>query len=840
MARLARQFLYGFLGGTLLSLLRAPAGLDLVHLATPSAFDAALFRAAALLALVPALDRARKAWRDGVAPLTLLSGLALGYGAHGLGPAGAWQLETRLEVLVVLLAATVLAFLLSGGRDPQRSDDPEDPSLRERLGLALVGAGCAVALEHLARYSRLFGVGLPQDDSLFGAVFLVLLAIGAVAFAPLLRKAEWESARLAGLGVVVAASTYVGLRFADHLEYTPGRDPLYNYLLRFGLDLTEIGTLEVTALLAAALFVVPGFACGALLGLARSANRLGALVTGGALGLVLLPWIVRATSRAYPDPELWEASWAWMPWILGLVLAGCGALLVVLTTKTGRRGAGFAYASVLLGIVCVVFLPRLAVWPFSPWYIVPIEPLLAVPDPLGMMTVEPERGGARIVTLDRQLVTPTARKEEVDQRRIEWSWMLLPDELRAAQPRVLFVGQMTPPRARVLRGLGAMRLERTVPWHGSVAALEEVLFEDEDAPPGARIEPREALKRIREGAYDLVLCTPIQGPLLRPKSAYVLPWGIPRAPSLQNLSVPEGTRAVVWVDAGADLSGRELPERAILAAKHFDDLSVGFLFGFDEARRSESTPAIFATGTPSDDGELGWNLLQRLADRRAMVRLADWTARLAAANEADSSASKLASGLEVHYAAQAVSSPWQDYSSQIEIEEDELRLLYEAAAEGPLDPFTRALWEDLALLLAEKRRIDMILVYLEPLMEQYGPWDTLERAVAYAYGEFNMPDEAIAVLEGILDRQPYQIDLLLEGAKFAAAKGDRDQRQGFIDRALAIQPEHFKGRLAQVELWLDAEDPRGEELLAELQALDPENDDLALMLAERRAESGNE
>lgn len=820
MARAARQLAYGLVAGALLSAMRAPAGLDLVHLALPSARDAALFRAAALLAAMLPIDPARRAFQGGVRPLALLLGAALGFAGHGLFLAARLQPETRAGFAFLLLAGTGALFLAAGGRAAPAP--PERPALGERLGLLLVGVGLAVAFEHLARYARLFAVGLPEDDALLGTVLLGMAAVGALAFGPLVARRASRGHLAAALGALACAATAVGLRLADHLETNPGRDPLYNYLGRFGLDQTQIGTLPVTALLGAAFFCVPALALGTTLAAARDARRLASLGVGAALGTFFVPFLMTALQAEVPRAALGTSTWSFGPWAVAL---GCAVLGAAATLRGAPRAGSRTAAGVLLALALAALLlaPRLAVWPFSPWYIVPIEPELALPCADGLLTVERERGGALVATLDRRLLTPTVAKEDVDRRRIEWSLGLLPPEARAARPRVLFVGQMTPARASVFAEReaadGPLRLERCVPWQSAAAALDRVLFAGESAPPGTAVEPAEALRRVRAGDYDLVLVAPIQGPLLRPKSAYVLPWGPAPAPATAALAVPSGTLAVAWIDAGAPLAARPLGARAMLAARHFDDLTLGLVLGDAPLAAPGARAPLLAVGEPVARPS-GWSLLRQRADLRAAPARTALCERLARANEGGE-AGDVARGLALHYAAQRTSSPFDGYANQIELVEDELRAFARASRER-LDPLLRALWEDLAVLLAEKRRPDWALVYLEPLAERYGPWPLLERSVAHAYGELLMPEEALALLDRDLERSPYQIDLLVECARLAGEAQDPARRMGYLERALSIQPGHFEARVERAATRLAQGDPRGREELEALRAENPE------------------
>ena len=87
----ARVVAFGLLAGALASVLRAPPGLDLVHVHVPGVVTALLFRAGALLALALTLDPTRSVFRDGVRVPWLLAGALVGFGGCALA-AVAWQL----------------------------------------------------------------------------------------------------------------------------------------------------------------------------------------------------------------------------------------------------------------------------------------------------------------------------------------------------------------------------------------------------------------------------------------------------------------------------------------------------------------------------------------------------------------------------------------------------------------------------------------------------------------------------------------------------------------------------------------------------------------------------
>ena len=234
MARL-RILLHGLLAGALLSFLRAPLGLDWTQVPAADGRSASLLRAGALLGIALGLGLQGNAFRGTVPAWWCLAALA-GFATHGLFVQPWDPIETRFGFALALIAATLALRFLAGRRSARRiedvrarSDAPEHLGRSERFGLVLVGFGCALAFEALARELRLFGLGLTLDDTVFGSVFLALVFVGALAFGPLLVHARIERAALAGGLALGAAGTVFGLSFLSRLD-APG---LFAYLRRF-------------------------------------------------------------------------------------------------------------------------------------------------------------------------------------------------------------------------------------------------------------------------------------------------------------------------------------------------------------------------------------------------------------------------------------------------------------------------------------------------------------------------------------------------------------------------------------------------------------------------------
>lgn len=815
-----RALIHGVLAGTLLSAMRAPRGLDWTHLGAVDASTAALFRAAALLAVAISLDASRPAFRQRFSVWAYVLAAAVGFAGHGLLVATRWEPSGRLGFAIVLVLATAVLWWVAGSSRPPQEGEPEPDRLplAERLGIGVAASGAAISLENLAHHARLLGLGLPEDDTVIGTVFLVALGVGALAFGGLLRKPTWRRVVLATGLAFASAATLFGLDFAGRMQ----AGPLFTYLDRFGLDFSVIGSWRTTSLLAGAILVVPCFVAGAALSTARHAGRLSCVALGGAAGLFLTPWVVESVGRPYPAAELGRAPWAFEVLVLGTTIASLGALVVVLRERGALRIAGTALSVVAL--LLPWSRPWLVVWSFSPWAVAPIVPELVVPIAEGVVTVEREPDGTPVVTLDRRRVSPTAVEELVDARRIAYATSLVDRSgLEEDGPRVLFVGQMTIPRARVLQGLGPIRVDRTAPWFAALPAVEGVLFPAGFSPPGELVSPAEARRRLGDGLYDLVLVMPTHGPVLSRKSAAELPWGTVAEPVLGALDVPAGTLGVAWLDAASPLVRCDLGERVLLAMDRFQGLSVGVLRGdlrpADPDGEGLQRPALLPGGTP--ERRIGaWELLETPSRDRARGMRAALCERLARA-AAGTPREELARGLAVHYGAQESSSPYETLAQRTEVREDELRAFLAAA--DTMDPFSRSAWEGLAWLLTEKRMPDMVLAYVEAVAERYAPWPVLDRAVARAYMEFLEPEEARRFVERGLATAPNDPDLLVLAAELAAGRGEHADAAELYRRALAAAPEKSDvERSLGIEL-MRAGDPEGREIIDRLLAQDPDD-----------------
>lgn len=834
-----RRVAHGATAGILFSCLRAPLGLDWTQLVVVQGLTRALFRALALLALALALDPARPALRGGPSA-SWLAALCAGFLLHGL--ALDVTPESRAGYVLTLLCAALVLRALAGPRAPDGQTAPQEALGRgERTGLFAIGLGCALALETLAHETRLFTLATSADDTLVGGVFLALVAGGAAAFGPLLGKLGHERLRFAGGVAASAAATSGGLLFLSVL--TP--DGLHGYLRRFdplldvlrtldgklggnlglaalpALDGASIGTLWTTAILAAAALIGPGFVLGAALGATRNVGRLAPVLLGAALGLVVLPFLIRARGEPLTLEQLGSASLAWELAMAGTSAAAAGLALVVFTSPAARA-AGCAF---VLAIALVPWIrPRLVLWSLSPWSPKPVRPVLVWPTAEGLLTVEPARAGRAILTLDRRRLTPLEEEEESDERCLRLAWSLLPEERRAGAVRALFVGQITPPRARVFRALGALELDRTAPWHAAMTTVEELLFRDEEAPPGRAIAPAAARAKLDHGEYDWVVAAPAFGPIVTWKSEAREIWGSAEAPRLTDLELPEGTLGVAWLGGNSLAARRAAFEPLVLNVERLESLSLGLVRGLELGARSAAGPT-FRIARYSSPGPASF--LGTMPQLRSFLLERAWTASLRC-----DQAPELARGLGLHYGAQQLSSPYETRAQQIEIDEDALRAFFAAVPEpGALDSLTPVLWEALAWLFTEKRMPEQALVYLEPLAERFAPWPALDRAVACAYREVLEPEKALSFLERARLTLPEDVGLLLESARCTQELGDIPGAVGLLERAYDLHPGRPEVERAVGLALLRCGDTRGRALLERLLAKSPDDVELQEALA---------
>ena len=825
--------LFGLLSGALLSAMRAPLGLDWTQLAVVDGSAAALFRAAALVAIALCLDARRPAFRSGTRPLVLLPAISAGFLLHGLFLALPFQPGCRLGIGIGFLSATLLLWLLAGrvrtGEAAEVQGEWSRPLPRgERLGLLLAGMGAALAIESVAQHVRLLGQGLSQDDTVIGGFLLVWVTLMTLCFGFTIRPSAGKHGVLSTCSLALAAALGVyGLKFLGGLD----RDGLWQFLKGvpfFELDTSRVATLPADLWISATSMVPIGMALGiAVLG-ARHPGRLAAMLLGAALGLLLRPYAIEALNQPLPFPEGGGSTWAWQLVALGAALAGVGSMLAARSLRGTRRllaslfGLAAASAPLVLGMLSPV-----VVWSFSPWLIHDVYPELVIPSSVGVISVEPRPSGEQQVNVDRRRITPSAQEQGVDELRLRYSLALMdPERLASGALRVLFLGQLTPERDSMLRLMGVSHLDRSASWYAAMPAIEARLFGQGRQPLGKRISPAQARARIRQGDYDLIIALTAGAPDVSPRGAKGLSYSSAEAPIFGALKVPEGSVGVVWVDGSAALHTRSLGGRLILAMDHLEQLSVGVVLGELSPESAASRPLLFESGAPLWPASIGMETLERLMTRvpeRVFGARESLLKRLAQA-PTDGPSKLLARGLERHFALQERSSPFENPAYAIEWDEEVLGDLFGALGSlETLDPFSRSLAEDLYWLLTEKRLADLLIVYGEALAEKHAPWPAADRALAQAYKELLEPIESLRFWKRVLVANPNSIEDHMRCADAAIEAEQPQDAVRILQQALKIQPQRFDLRRGLGLALQLTGDPAGEALLQALLEQAPED-----------------
>jgi hypothetical protein len=825
------RLLHGFVAGILLAALHAPLGLDWTQTAVLQGTSAALFRAAGLFLLALGFDARRRGFREGPGAGWLAS-VAAGFALQLF-----WidRVPASRAGFALLCVCGVLALrALAGKRHAEAV--PVALARRERVALLLAGAGAALALESLAHEVRLFTTGNAADDGLVALVFLGLVFAGGLAFGPLLARVRAATAGFLFALALAAGLAVVGLLFLARLTplglpaYLEHFDGLFEYGRRLdrvvgadlgfehlpALDIASIGTLWTTVLLGAAAFALPAFALGAALAGNREPARPAYGLMGAGLGLLASPHLVQFVGEPLRDGSAPAVSWTLVA--TGAALAAGGLLIAAFGTT--RRVAWIAAA---LGSAALPWLrPHLAFANLSPWSARQIEAELLWPTPEGLLCVEPGRGGIPLLTLDRRRLTPDIDELAGDALALRSSFELLAPETRKGRVRTLFIGQLTPARARVLGTLGDLALERTAPWHRAMPILEQHLFAGEEPPIGTILPPSAARARLAAGEYDWVVACGIRGPILCWKSEARELWGGVDAPRFCALELPAGTLGVAWVPADSSV-GRGVTLGPLLMA--FDGLERP-CFGLVRGAHGKGPLPLFELDSwngPSVRGNLA-----RLPQLRAFELERAWAEGL----RADGHAS-LARGLARHFAAQTLSSPYETRAQQVELDEEALRAFFEAVPPaGELDLLSATLWEALARLFFEKRQPEYALVYLEPVAQRFAPWPALERCLVRAYREVLEPEVALAYAERVFGAYPDDFELLIEASQAAREAGTPERGQPFLERAVALQPSHLDQiRALGLEL-VEAGDERGRGLLEAVRRENPEDEEVLRALSE--------
>ena len=822
-----RRLILGLLLGTTLSGLRAQAGQSLFEFPAPSALSSYGLRALALLSCAVALYHARRLFHPRTQNSLLLAGIALGYALAGFFLLPFQSSASVLWIGALAVAAPLVAAVVRRGLDG-RPHESHTLGLGPLAGLAVCAAGVTLAVEGTARGMRLLGAAGSLDDTIFGSVFLVLAAFGAVAFARTLGQLgkadaakDWGRGRAIEIALAIAAAlTLLSQRGLFGLATHIG---LRDFMRRYGQDSFDNGMFGYDGIMATAVWIAPAFAVGTAVGCARRASELTALAVGSALACLAIP-LRLATDGADPSTAATSATLVHE----GVLVAAVGALVTAATRRKAGEGPPRAIG-LLIAVACAVAafaLPPPNIIVATPWKRLPTVPTFTLETGAGQIAISPGGMDVDAVSLAGTFVTPDVREAQADRNRIVTSMTLLDEISRARGVDVLLIGQLTPGRALTLTDMGARRIDRTAGWHEVMPALEERLFDERgrQRPAGDVLSPSEA--RARLDSYALVLALATKG------DAPIVPRDLPEASGSPGEPI-----VVLWIDAGHGVHRRALPAPLLLDADGVEELGVALVRGIDPAEAfANGGRALFEPGAPVDR-LTAWRERTVRGPRRQQVGRFLFTRALAGGNDGTPQG-ELAHGLSLHYGVQQRSSMFETPEQQIELSTEGLDALAAALTETPPDAFTREVWGGLARVLVGHRNVNAIYDYLEPLVERWGPWPELSLALAHADLESLEPTDALERVEGIGEGWGPVAGQALELE--ARARGELDDHQGAaaaLRRLGAVAPSSWQRRQLAIQATLAGE-PDGPELLQQLLAEEPEDEELRALLEEGIAPEG--
>ncbi len=806
------RLLLGALLGALLAGLRLPLGADLLQWSAVEAEAAYRLRAGGLLVVAGALlcsgrildGHSRSAWLVGVFVGVALESLAGDLGAESTSVA--WPL---VAVALVLL----IAFSWRSAPEQSEQSEPiQDGSpVLPAVTAALIGMGFALGIEGSARILRRLGGGLPLDDAVFASALALTVMAGGLSFGGLLaaREGKTQEGKAHMAAGLFGALALLGSLVAVGNVCTPRG--LRAYLERFGLDASLFGQLPFDFLLGALVFVLPGFALGALLHGIRRRSTLASLFLGASAGLMGVPRLLGHGARI--DELDGPHSGQLVLW--GMCAIGLGGLYWCLRSpQVTRRPLGWALAlGALAATLAPIVIPVQQLRVLPAWERFP-RPYAEIFDtPQGQISIHPSAPGIDRVALDNADLTPDSERGGIDARRLRASTALLDPEIRSAGARALLIGQLTPGRALVLKNEGVVHLDRSAAWHGSMPWLEQRLFRDREhmlPSAGVILDPESAREAIEAGSYDLVIALPLAG----------------SAPMVPDPDLPPGTVAIAWMDGGGTLSRRALPEPVLLVLDGLSHPSLGLVWGATlEAEPRPGLPAAVLAGEPrTGPGKLEW-MFVRPDERRRRCQL-ELAQRLAEAN-ASNDFRFLTRGLSEHFFVQQRSSPWGDRAKKTEISQESLGSFSEALTVGEPDSLTREVWDGVAAVLTGKREIESIDTWLRPAAEIWPTWPALERAIALADLESLDPESAVTRLQNLILLYPDDFEAVRLLGKAHEQAGQPEQAAQVWNALLERQPEDRRTRRKLAMAWVAAgEFDRARPLLLDLLKENPEDREL--------------
>jgi tetratricopeptide (TPR) repeat protein len=809
------RLLLGALLGAFLAGLRLAPGAELLQWPVVEAEQAYRMRAGGLLLVAGALlcagrildGHSRSAWLVGI-----FVGVTLESLAGNLGPedhSAAWPLVPVALVLLIMFSRR-----RPNGDGKGKPATAQATHLLPAVTAALIGMGFALGLEGTARVLRRLGGGLPLDDGVFASALALSVVVGGLSFGGLLaqREGKMREGKAHMAAGLVGALALLGSLIALRGVSTPRG--LRNYLAHFSLfdlDASLFGQLPYDFLLGSLVFVLPGFALGALLHGTHLRSTLASLFLGAAAGLMAIPRLL--DHGAELDVVSGPHSAELIRW--GMCAIGLGGMFWCFKKRELLRApSGLALG---LGSLAAALSP----------YLIPVQQLRVLPawerfprpfaevfdTPQGQFSIHPSAPGVDRVALDNLDLTPDRERGGIDARRLKAATALLDPERRMAGARALLIGQLTPGRALVLESEGIVHLDRTGAWWRSMEWLEQRLFRDRsDMRPnaGAILKPETARAGISAGNYDLVIALPQSN----------------AAPMAPAPDLPDGTLAVAWFDGEATLSRRSLPEPVLVVSDGLSHLSLGLVWGATlSALPQPGRPAALRAGAPlTETGRTEW-MFVRPDDRRRRCQI-ELAERLRDAN-ADHDFRFLSRGLAEHFNVQERSSPWGDRAEKTEISKEALASLTEALTVGEPDALTREVWDGLAAVLAGKRDIEAIDTWLRPAAEIWPLWPALERAIALADLESLDPQAAITRMQALVLHDPNDFEAVRLLGKAHEQAGQPEQAAEVWQTLLDRQPESRRTRRKLALAWVAAgEFDLARPLLRDLLKENPEDREL--------------
>lgn len=814
-----RTLLRGLAIGALLSALRAPAGLDLVSLPAASASTALGWRAAALalagLALFVALRRPNA---------RLLFATAAGFALHGLVLARWFTPSSTFALALTALAGAVLVCALC--LDERRYEDPagDDPPhahaaarAAERLGLFVAGCGAGLSVDAVGRHLRAFGTGHGTDDTCFALAFLVLAGLGALGLGWIARARLLRGLALPFGLAAAAVCGFVALVLAGQLEKTL---VLERYVKSFGLDLGAAGTPGYDLLVGAALFVAPALCSGFALAGVRNGAQAFAVCAGAAQG-VLAGGMLLASEAAQDAAQ--NSTYASQLVPAGVLIAVAGALLAQLSTPCPRKLARYVSLAATLALVSVPLSRETLGMPLrAPWSEQTARSartfLLALDTPEGLLTVESIGGGPPVATLDGRALTTGLDGALGELSRMQLAAQCVPDERRTGKElRALLVGQLDPLRGIALQQQGFTHVDRTASWHAAMERVESKFFKDLAQPlPGERLAPAEARARIARGDYALVVVPAVGGD----------------APVLGDLDVPGGTTLVVWLRAESGVASARASGELLVSSIGLDELCLGVtVHAAHPAKASAVAPCFASAGEPlAREFPLAQALRRDTPrePRRSDHERARTLTRLARASNGPRA--EFFAALADIADAQAASSPFESADARVELPDDALARLRDAALALEPDAFVRSTWDGVARTLAGKRDVPRLRAHLEPLARAHGPWPEIEKALARADLEALEPEEAVRRLAAIETLARDDFDYWSLAGEAHKRAHDLASAVHAWRRALELRPNHPAILRRLGPALVRQGDPQGRAILEQLLKTQPNDPELTPFL----------